>query len=118
MDFYSSSGMSLLWICFFETVAVSWFYGAGKFMDNIEDMVGFRPFKFWYWCWLIFAPLVMGGVFIYYIISYNPVTFGEDYVYPKWAEVMGLLISFSSMMWVPIYAIHWMWTQPGTLKEV
>ena len=57
------------------------------------------------------------GVFIYYIISYSPVTYGTDYVYPKWAEIMGLCISFSSMMWVIVYAIYYLITTPGTLKE-
>jgi solute carrier family 6 GABA transporter-like protein 1 len=45
------------------------------------------------------------------------VTFGETYVYPKWAEIMGLCISFSSMIWVPIYVIYFLATTPGTLKE-
>ena len=62
MDFYSASGMSLLWICFFETVAVSWFYGVDKFAGNIEEMIGRRPFAFWYYCWKYFAPLVMGVI--------------------------------------------------------
>lgn len=53
---------------------------------------------------------------MYYIYSYKPVTFG-DYTYPKWAEIMGLCISFSSMIWVIIYAIYFMVTTPGTLKE-
>ena len=44
-------------------------------------------------------------------------TFGEDYVYPKWAEIMGLCISFSSMIWVPIYAIYYLITSKGSLKE-
>ena len=57
------------------------------------------------------------GVFVYYIYSYEAVTFGEDYKYPKWAEVLGLCISFSSMIWVILYAIYWMITTPGTLKE-
>ena len=57
------------------------------------------------------------GVFVYYIYSYEPVTFGEDYKYPKWAEILGLCISFSSMIWVVLYAIYWMITTPGTLKE-
>ena len=30
---------------------------------------------------------------------------------------MGLLISFSSMIWVPIYAIYFLIKTPGTLKE-
>jgi len=117
MDFYSASGLSLLWICFFETIAVSWFYGASRFSKNIEEMLGYKPWAFWHYCWLIFAPLVMGGVFVYYIYSYEPVTFGEDYKYPKWAEILGLCISFSSMIWVILYAIYWMITTPGTLKE-
>ena len=60
MDFYSASGLSLLWICFFETVAVSWFYGAARFSKNIEEMLGYQPWIFWRLCWLVFAPLVMG----------------------------------------------------------
>ena len=59
MDFYAASGMSLLWICFFETIAVSWFYGADKFAGNIEEMIGSRPNYFWYLCWVAFAPIVM-----------------------------------------------------------
>ena len=61
--------------------------------------------------------LCFKGVFVYYIISYTPVTYG-DYVYPSWAEGMGLLISFSSMIWVPGYAIYYLFTQPGSFSEV
>eukprot|EP00095_Tigriopus_kingsejongensis_P007990 maker-scaffold269_size230758-snap-gene-0.24 protein:Tk07990 transcript:maker-scaffold269_size230758-snap-gene-0.24-mRNA-1 annotation:"sodium- and chloride-dependent gaba transporter 1-like" len=116
MDFYSASGMSLLWICFFETIAVSWIYGVDKFSSNIEDMVGSKPFFFWYLCWKYFAPLVMSGVFVYYIVSYKPITYGS-YEFPQWAEVLGLVISFSSMIWVPAYAIYYLLSRPGTLRE-
>lgn len=116
MDFYSASGLSLLWICFFETIAVSWFYGVKRFAGNIEEMMGSKPWFFWYLCWFLFAPAVMIGVFTFYIYSYSPVTFGE-YKYPKWAEMMGLCISFSSMIWVILYAIYFMVTTPGSLQE-
>ena len=33
MDFYSASGMPLLWICFWETVALSWVFGAARFRE-------------------------------------------------------------------------------------
>lgn len=52
------------------------------------------------------------------MLSYKPVTYGEDYEYPKWAEYMGLCMSFTSMIWVPGYAIYYLVTQPGTLREV
>ena len=66
MDFYAASGMSLLWICFFETVAVSWFYGVNKFAGNIEEMMGSKRGVAWdvfmlclKLCWACFAPMVM-----------------------------------------------------------
>ena len=73
MDFYCCSGMSLLWVCFFQTVAIGWVFGAERFCDCVEQMTGHRPSKFWYLCWKYFAPLVMGGVFVFYCISYTPV---------------------------------------------
>jgi len=59
MDFYAASGISLLWVCFFQTIAISWFFGADKFCDCIEEMIGFRPGKFWNICWVYLAPAVM-----------------------------------------------------------
>ena len=81
-------------------------------------MTGHRPNKFWYLCWKYFAPAVMFGVFIFYCISYEPVKYGHDYSYPKWAEGLGLLMSVSSMIWVPGYALYYVLTQPGTIMEV
>jgi solute carrier family 6 GABA transporter-like protein 1 len=57
-------------------------------------------------------------VFGFYCFSYEPVKYGSDYNYPKWAEIVGLCISFSSMMWVPVYAIYYVLTQPGSIMEV
>jgi solute carrier family 6 GABA transporter-like protein 1 len=59
MDFYSASGMSLLWVCFFQTIAISWIFGAQKFIDCVQQMMGIRPNTFWYICWVFFAPVVM-----------------------------------------------------------
>eukprot|EP00096_Caligus_rogercresseyi_P010579 TRINITY_DN3906_c0_g1_i1.p1 TRINITY_DN3906_c0_g1~~TRINITY_DN3906_c0_g1_i1.p1 ORF type:complete len:673 (+),score=124.55 TRINITY_DN3906_c0_g1_i1:229-2247(+) len=117
VDFYSASGMSLLWVCFFQTIAIGWIFGADKFCDCVEEMTGKRPNQFWYLCWRYFAPAVMGCVFVFYIFSYTPVTYGKDYSYPKWAEYMGLCLSFSSMIWVPGYAIYYLLSQPGTIMQ-
>lgn len=63
MDNYSASGMSLLWVCFFQTIAISWFFGVDKLSDCIETMMGMRPGKFWTICWKYIAPLVMAVSF-------------------------------------------------------
>jgi len=117
MDFYSCSGLSLLWVCFFQTIAIGWFFGADRFCDCVEQMTGHKPGLFWFLCWKYFAPAVMFAVFVFYVISYEPVTYGKDYAYPRWGEMMGLCMSFASMMWVPIYAIYYVLTQPGTIVE-
>lgn len=62
------------------------------------------------------------GIFIYFVASFSSVKYGK-YQYPEWAEVLGLLISFSSMMWVPLYAVYylikgvWMKADYGSLGQ-
>ena len=129
VDFYAASGMHLLWICFFETIALSWFYGTENLAKNIVEMVGKSPNKYFdcllsLLCtlWKIPTPLMIFGIFFFYMYSYTPVTYGEDYKYPKWAEILGLLISISSMIWVPVYAVYYLVNgilvdKDGTLKQ-
>ncbi|GFG35869.1 hypothetical protein Cfor_08730, partial [Coptotermes formosanus] len=117
MDFYSASGMSLLWVCFFQTIAISWIFGANKFIDCVQQMMGIRPNNFWYICWVFFAPAVMLAIFIFYCVDYEPITYGKSYNYPRWAEGLGFCMSFASMIWVPAYAIYYVLTAPGSLKE-
>jgi len=116
LDFYSCSGLALLWVTFFQTIAIGWFFGAQRFCDCIEQMTGHKPNIFWYLCWKYFAPLVMFCVFIFYIVSFKPVKLGS-YEYPGWAEGLGLCFSFASMMWVPGYALYYLFTQPGTFMQ-
>ncbi|XP_054272044.1 sodium- and chloride-dependent GABA transporter 1-like [Macrosteles quadrilineatus] len=116
MDYYSASGMCLLWVCFFQTIAISWIFGAGKFIDCVHQMMGVRPNRFWYFCWVFFAPATMVSIFIFYIVMYVPAKYGP-YVYPDWAELIGIGLSLSSMLWIPGYAIYYLITTPGTFKE-
>lgn len=117
MDFYSASGMALLWVCFFQTITIGWFFGTDRFCDCVEQMTGRRPNAFWFLCWKYFAPAVMFAVFIFYCVSYTPVKYGNDYVYPEWAEGMGLCMSLASMIWVPGYALYYLLSRPGTILE-
>ena len=59
----------------------------------------------------------MGVIFIFYCVQWEPVKYGSV-EYPPWAHMIGFLMSASSMMWIPGYAIYWMYTTRGSLRDV
>ena len=36
LDFYSCSGLALLWVTFFQTIAIGWFFGAQRYRIGIN----------------------------------------------------------------------------------
>jgi solute carrier family 6 (neurotransmitter transporter, GABA) member 1 len=62
--------------------------------------------------------VLLQGIFIFYCAQYVPVTYGNSYVYPDWAECIGLGLCLSSMMWIPGYAAYYLLFMPGTIIEV
>lgn len=44
--------------------------------------------------------------------------YGNHYTYPWWGEGLGITISLISMVWIPLYAVYYLMTEPGTLKQV
>ncbi|KAF5269733.1 hypothetical protein FQA39_LY08656 [Lamprigera yunnana] len=117
MDYYSASGMSLLWVCFFQTIAISWVFGTDKLSLCVKEMIGMETNKFLIICWKFCAPTVMLVIFVAHCVDYESVTYGKNYIYPKWAEYIGVAISVSSMAWVPGYALYYLFTTKGTLIE-
>jgi len=83
----------------------------------IELMVGYPIPKYWLICWVFVAPAFMAFLFLFYFIKYTPITYGKDYAYPQWGEMLGFMISLSSMVWVPGYFIYYLLTTPGSLGE-
>ncbi|XP_044927553.1 sodium- and chloride-dependent betaine transporter isoform X8 [Mustela putorius furo] len=55
-DYYASSGICLLFLAVFEVICVSWVYGADRFYDNVEDMIGYRPWPLVKVSWLFLTP--------------------------------------------------------------
>lgn len=116
VDFYGASGIPILWCCFFQTIAIGWVYGVNKFASNVEQMTGMLPNRYWVICWGVVAPLVMGVIFLFYCIKWEPVKYGSV-EYPLWAHIVGFVISASSMMWIPGYALYYLYKTKGSLRE-
>jgi SNF family Na+-dependent transporter len=116
-DYYSASGLALLWVCFFECVAVAWVYGVNRFYDNLEQMIGYRIMPWLKICWLIFTPLLTFGIFVFMWIQFSPLTYNRTYKYPAWAQGLGMCMAFSSMICIPLYMIVKLLITPGSFKQ-
>ncbi|XP_049891741.1 sodium- and chloride-dependent betaine transporter-like isoform X3 [Epinephelus moara] len=58
LDHFGASENSMLFIVCFETTVIAWVYGADRFYDNIEDMIGYKPFPVLKYCWLFITLLL------------------------------------------------------------
>uniref|UniRef100_A0A8C1T7H9 Transporter n=1 Tax=Cyprinus carpio TaxID=7962 RepID=A0A8C1T7H9_CYPCA len=88
-DYYAASGVCLLWVAFFECVAVAWVYGADNFYDAIEDMIGYRPNSWMKWSWMLITPKY-------------PLTYNKFYKYPDWSIGLGWALALTSMICIPM----------------
>ncbi|KAL9966639.1 hypothetical protein ACROYT_G024747 [Oculina patagonica] len=115
-DTYSASGSALLWVGLFESVAIGWIYGGKRFYDDMESMLGFRINPWTRWCWKYITPLFCLGIFIFSLVSYSPLEYG-DYEYPDWGHGIGWIMALSSILFIPILMIYKLATTPGSFQE-
>uniref|UniRef100_A0A8C4RH73 Transporter n=1 Tax=Erpetoichthys calabaricus TaxID=27687 RepID=A0A8C4RH73_ERPCA len=118
VEHYACSGMCILLIAIFESVCIGWVYGADRLYDNIEDMIGYRPWPIIKYCWTFLTPVICMGTFIFSLVDYTPLKYNNTYVYPSWCYVLGWLLSLSSMMLVPISMVFRLIVGKGNLNEV
>ncbi|XP_016323748.1 sodium- and chloride-dependent taurine transporter-like [Sinocyclocheilus anshuiensis] len=116
-DYYAASGVCLLWVAFFECVAVAWVYGADNFYDAIEDMIGYRPNSWMKWSWMLITPVLCVGCFVFSLVKYKPLTYNKFYEYPDWSIGLGWALALASMICIPMMVVIKIIQSDGSLIE-
>ncbi|XP_044306879.1 sodium-dependent neutral amino acid transporter SLC6A17 isoform X2 [Varanus komodoensis] len=109
-DDYSAT-LPLTLVVILENIAVAWIYGTKKFMQELTEMLGFRPYLFYFYTWKYISPICMAGLMTASIIqlAVNPPGYNawireeatEKFLYyPKWA--MGILVSLIILATLPL----------------
>ncbi|ROL50095.1 Sodium- and chloride-dependent GABA transporter 2 [Anabarilius grahami] len=101
MDTYGPSGINLLFIACFETIVVAWVYGANRFYDNIEDMIGYAPFPVLKYCWLFITPLICAATLLYSLLGSKSVSSVQSV--PDWSYKFAPLLTVIPMVCIPIF---------------
>ncbi|XP_072251107.1 sodium- and chloride-dependent transporter XTRP3-like [Leuresthes tenuis] len=109
---------SLLFIVLIEVITVSYFYGIKRFEKDIEDMLGHRPNWYWKIMWAAVSPLLLIGLFLFYIANYirggtptyqawnRDLGKTEQMDYPIFGQVFIGLLLVSSVSCVPLTALY------------
>uniref|UniRef100_A0A672YG34 Transporter n=1 Tax=Sphaeramia orbicularis TaxID=375764 RepID=A0A672YG34_9TELE len=116
-DHYVCSGPTLLLMAILQSVVIGWIYGAERFSDNIEDMIGYKPLFLVKYCWQYVTPIICSGTFIFLLMRYNPMKFNNIYVYPWWAYWIGWFLTMSSLSMIPLIMICRLAKGKGTLLQ-
>ncbi|XP_068181132.1 sodium- and chloride-dependent creatine transporter 1 isoform X2 [Antennarius striatus] len=116
-DYYSASGITLLWQAFWECVVIAWVYGADRFMDDVARMIGYQPLPYMKWCWAYITPSVCVAVFLFHTVNYKPLTYNTVYTYPLWGEAFGWAFALSSMLCIPLTVFYKLLRSKGSLRE-
>ncbi|XP_073932424.1 sodium- and chloride-dependent betaine transporter isoform X4 [Castor canadensis] len=116
-DYYACSGICLLFLSVFEVVCIGWVYGADRFYDNIEDMIGYRPWPLVKMSWLFLTPGLCLATFLFSLSKYTPLKYNNVYVYPPWGYSIGWFLAFSSMACVPLFIVITLLQTQGSFKK-
>ncbi|RXG57635.1 Sodium- and chloride-dependent glycine transporter 2 [Armadillidium vulgare] len=101
-----------------NVIVVTWVYGVDNFLDDIKIMLGFDPYprRLWKYVWKFGMPGIVMVILVFSLVEFRSASY-EDYEFPLWANIVGWVLSFSSVLLIPIVAIIKICQESGTLLE-
>lgn len=117
VDNHSATYSALILGCT-EISVMAWIYGVDQFLEDLKFMLGYYPYPriYWKWAWKVVAPTIVVLILICTWKDYSGNTYG-DYEYPIWANYAGWVITFSSVICIPIVAIFKISQEEGPIMD-
>ncbi|XP_018020299.1 sodium- and chloride-dependent GABA transporter ine isoform X2 [Hyalella azteca] len=121
VDYYSSA-ISLMYLAFFEVVAVVWCYGAERLSRNLREMTGKIPSLYFKYCWRYLSPSLILIITVMSWMDHKNLTYGQTLKgedpskalpYPTWAIALGWFIASLSIIPIPLCAVIMVYRAPG-----
>jgi len=106
---------SIIIICICECMIFTFIYGVDRLLDDIACMMGHRPHPFWKVFWSFITPVTLFFILISTFVDYGRgkgSSYG-DYEFPFWADSLGLMISFISILFIPGVAVFQLLKEEG-----
>ncbi|XP_055318076.1 sodium-dependent neutral amino acid transporter B(0)AT3 isoform X2 [Sitodiplosis mosellana] len=105
--------IGLVVIALMEMIAVIYIYGHEKFTEDIYQMTGYRPGRYWQYTWRYIGPVIMGVILISSIwcLAVNNPTYSAykaeesatvSTEYPGWVMAIGLSMIVAGVLPMPI----------------
>ncbi|XP_038864617.1 sodium-dependent neutral amino acid transporter SLC6A17-like [Salvelinus namaycush] len=107
-----SAGLPLTVVVILENISVAWIYGTKRFMQDLEDMLGFRPYSFYFYMWKYVSPACLIVLIIATVIemAISPAGYNawveelasEKFLsYPPWALGVAYSLIIAAMLPLP-----------------
>ncbi|XP_028813132.1 sodium-dependent neutral amino acid transporter B(0)AT2 [Denticeps clupeoides] len=111
-DDYSAT-LPLLIVVILENVAVAWVYGTDKFFEDLRDMLGFTPYRFYYYMWKYITPVLLLLLLVSSIIQLGmtPPSYSawieelaqeKSLMYPTWGLAVCISLVLVAILPVPL----------------
>ncbi|XP_036844818.1 sodium-dependent neutral amino acid transporter SLC6A17 [Oncorhynchus mykiss] len=107
-----SAGLPLTVVVILENISVAWIYGTKRFMQDLEDMLGFRPYSFYFYMWKYVSPACLTVLIVATVIemAVSPAGYNawveelasEKFLsYPPWALGVAYSLIMAAMLPLP-----------------
>ncbi|KAH0947337.1 hypothetical protein HN011_003802 [Eciton burchellii] len=101
---YFGGTFIIVFLASFEVIAISWVYGIDNFMDDVEFMIGRRPFLYWKSCWCYLTPLSLFTILVSFLVNITPLTYNNEH-YPTSAYAAGWMLLALGILPFPLTMI-------------